>query len=509
MAWKSALIAGIALLLAGALKSRSPSDRAAVLRVGVAGLLLLPIVALALPALQIEAWAAPEAAPVAAAAAAAPDLPQVRYVLPAASALQPSGTSIWDDPTPLVLIAYLAGLLMAVGRLAAGIVTLRRWTREARPVVCPEWRAALERARWSAPHGERLRLLLSDAVPSPLSWGWLNPVILIDPDTLDEPENADAILAHEVAHVARWDWPALMLSHLAAALFWFNPLVWKLEREVVQQAEEAADRDAVECVEPTRYAETLLSWAQTTPLVPANSIAPSAGALARRIRAILDGSLRSRPSGSAWTAAAILACIGLAVPVAAVQLVEAKPAPVAPLPPAPPAIAVAAAPPPPPPLAATVPPPPPMPATNVTVIGHALQPLPEPPAAASPPAPPAPPAAVAPLPPRPPRALVPVESLVAMRIHGVDASYITELAAIGPAYARLSPDEMIAMRIQGVTPGYVREMLGLGYRHLTAEQLTAMRIHGVTARLGRRAIEKEGRLPSAERLVDLAIHGDI
>ena len=101
--------------------------------------------------------------------------------------------------------------------------------------------------------------MVSDAVPSPLSWGWRNPVILIDPDTLDEPEEAAAILAHEIAHVARRDWPVLMLTRIAATLFWFNPLVWLLEREVVQQAEEAADCEAARCVEPARYARTLLS----------------------------------------------------------------------------------------------------------------------------------------------------------------------------------------------------------------------------------------------------------
>jgi regulator of protease activity HflC (stomatin/prohibitin superfamily) len=54
MSWKSALIIGAALALAALLRSRSPADRAAVLRLGVSLLLLLPAIALFLPALQIE-----------------------------------------------------------------------------------------------------------------------------------------------------------------------------------------------------------------------------------------------------------------------------------------------------------------------------------------------------------------------------------------------------------------------------------------------------------------------
>ncbi len=340
MGWKSALIAGAALGLAYVLRSRAASDRAMVLRIGVAMLLLLPLAALALPALQIEAFSAPGAQSAAAAApAVVPELASTSHYVPgpeatlpevlAADAQPAAAASIWDDPTPLVLLAYLGGLLMVGGRLLIGLVMLRRWTKDARDVTDPDWLAAFARMR-GADAGTRL--MVSDAVPSPLSWGWRNPVILIDPDTLDEPDEADAILAHEMAHVGRRDWVALMLARMTSVVFWFNPVVWMLEREIVQQAEEAADCEAAAHVEPARYAQTLLTWATASSrALPANSIAPKQSALGRRIRAILDR--RERPSGSALTRIAALACIGLAAPIAAVQLVQAA-QPVAPAAPA-------------------------------------------------------------------------------------------------------------------------------------------------------------------------------
>jgi beta-lactamase regulating signal transducer with metallopeptidase domain len=355
MGWKSALIAGAALGLAYVLRSRAASDRAMVLRIGVTMLLLLPLAALALPSLQIEAFSALAAAPAPTAAAApAPVIaetpstyayvpgPEVQPSYVQAADPQPAASTIWDDPTPLVLLAYLGGLLMVGGRLLIGLFLLRRWTRNARDVTNPEWLAAFARVRGA---DDRTRLIASDAVPSPLSWGWRRPVILIDPDTLDEPQEADAILAHEMAHVARKDWLALMLTRIAATVFWFNPVVWLLEREIVQQAEEAADSEAARHVEPARYAQTLLTWAQINGgMVAANSIAPKHSALGRRIRAILDR--RERPRGSAWTKIAALTCVAIATPIAAVQLVQAAqpPAPAAPAtpsapfaPPAPPA----------------------------------------------------------------------------------------------------------------------------------------------------------------------------
>ena len=334
MAWKSALIAGAALALAQVLRSRAAADRALVLRLGVAMLLLLPLIAVLLPELRIVAFAAPEAGATVTLTEA-----QLAALMAAAPAPEPT---IWDDPTPLVILAYLGGLAMVGSRLLAGLWLLARWTRGAEEVTCPEWLAAFDRVRWVVPDAESVRLMVSGDVQSPMSWGWRRPVILIDPDTLDQPEDAEAILAHEAAHIARRDWPVLMLTRIAATLFWFNPLVWALEREVVQQAEEAADCAAAERVEPARYAETLLNWAQANAMVPANSIAPSTRALGRRIKAILDRRMRERPSGSAWTAFAMIACIAIATPVAAMQLVAADPPPA---PAAPSAPAAAAAPP--------------------------------------------------------------------------------------------------------------------------------------------------------------------
>jgi beta-lactamase regulating signal transducer with metallopeptidase domain len=329
MAAKSALICSIALLLAMALKHRAAADRATVLRVGAGLLLALPLIDLAFPVLEIEAFAAP----------AAPALAQMNLtdaemqaLLAYAQSLPPVEPSIWQDPLPLIIILWAAGAFAVLMRLTIGLTTLSRWTRTAEPVTDPHWLDALERARAACGASDRLRLMVADKVPGPLGWGWRNPVILIDYDTYAEPEEADAILAHEVAHVARRDWPALMMTRVGTALFWFNPLVWTLARESVHQAEEAADAHAARTVDPTRYAETLLSWGQIGRgiAVPANSIAPGGRALSRRVRAVLDARLLERSARSRIAIVAVLLCVGVAGPVAALELVEAARPPEAP-----------------------------------------------------------------------------------------------------------------------------------------------------------------------------------
>jgi beta-lactamase regulating signal transducer with metallopeptidase domain len=333
MGWKSAAIAGGALLLAAMLRSRAAADRGAVLKVAVALLLALPAIALFAPALEIET-SAPQPGPLATTAplAVAPLVALEATAAPNAAAPSPTGGD-WDDPSLLFFLLYIGGVAMVGGRLLAGLWTLRCWTRGAREVEAPEWQAALGRAG-----GDSLgiRLLACEEASSPLSWGLRRPVILLDRDTLRAPEEADSILAHEVAHVARRDWPSLILSRLAVALFWFNPLVWRLDREVAQQAEEAADSDAATRVEPSRYAQTLLDWARLSgrSALPANAIAAGEPGLSRRVKAILDGRI-ARRSGSAGAVAAMLACAAFAAPVAALDFVpEAPEAPLAPVAPA-------------------------------------------------------------------------------------------------------------------------------------------------------------------------------
>lgn len=334
MGWKSAAIAGGALLLAAMLRSRAAADRGAVLKVAVALLLALPAIALFAPALEIET-SAPTAATVTAPLASVTPVVPVAEPATAAATTAPAATGDWDDPSLLFFLLYIGGVLMVGGRLLAGLWTLRRWTRDAREVESPEWRAALARAG-----GDSLgiRLLVSEEARSPLSWGFRRPVVLLDRDTLRSPEESDSILAHEVAHVARRDWPSLILSRLAVALFWFNPLVWRLDREVAQQAEEAADSDAAAKVEPARYAQTLLDWARLSGAcaLPANAIAAGEPGLSRRVKAILDGRV-ARRSGSAWAVAAMLGCAAFAAPVAALEFVPKAPkAPLAPQAPVPP-----------------------------------------------------------------------------------------------------------------------------------------------------------------------------
>jgi beta-lactamase regulating signal transducer with metallopeptidase domain len=338
MAWKSALISGSALALAELLRRRSASERAALLATAVALIVALPLATLLLPALPVVTSTVHEAAlPILSPA-------QLAALAAAAPATAPAPT-VLDDPAPLLELLWAGGAAAFLARLLAGLATLRRWTAAGSEIACPAWRRALERAAEDSGCRRPVRLLVAD-VPSPMSWGAFRPVILIDPDTARDPNGADAVVAHEMAHIVRGDWAVLILSRLAVAGFWFNPLMWLLERRIRGEAEEAADARALEHVEPELYARTLLSCAQSQAgfELPASAMADTS--LRRRVKAILERRLGAGAPKPRWVSAAVLLAALVAAPIAALKPVQAivRAAPAAPAaPPAPKAVAQPAA----------------------------------------------------------------------------------------------------------------------------------------------------------------------
>ncbi|MBU4433610.1 MAG: M56 family metallopeptidase, partial [Alphaproteobacteria bacterium] len=257
----------------------------------------------------------------------------------------------WPPSAALIGGLWLLGVIVLVGRLALGLRTLSRWTRQGDPVTCPDWLAPIEHLQAA----DRPGLVCSDRLTGPLSWGVAPGFILVDPASLAERHAAPAILAHELAHLRRHDWIFLVLSRLAVALFWFNPLVWRLHAVLVERSEEAADAAALETVDRALYARALVRLAAQPSPRPhsaarvAIAMAADARTLKTRIACIMTPTAaRRRPLTVALTVAALAL---VATPLAA--LAVGRQAWVEPPPPP--------APPPPPPGAFPEPPPPPAP----------------------------------------------------------------------------------------------------------------------------------------------------
>lgn len=73
-----------------------------------------------------------------------------------------------------------------------------------------------------------MTLLESTLVEVPTVLGWLRPVILLPASVLTglAPDQLRTILAHELAHVRRWDYLANILQTVVEILGFYHPAVW-------------------------------------------------------------------------------------------------------------------------------------------------------------------------------------------------------------------------------------------------------------------------------------------
>jgi beta-lactamase regulating signal transducer with metallopeptidase domain len=328
MAWKSALIAGLTLGLLRLVRTRSAGERSLVAHVGLLALLALPVATLALPQWQpLPASWAVGAAPVIAAGEIANRAAPAIVRTPIASTTSDGAEAAGLVPATFPAVADIAVFLYALplallfGVMLLAVVRLFAMRGRADVLVEGSWLSALAEAqrRMGFKHGTAL--LVSNELRSPISWGLLRPTIVLSPKAVEAVGEAEAIIAHELAHVARLDWAKLLASRVACAVFWFNPLVWMLARESHQLREEAAD-DAVLMadIDGPDYATLLVGAARHDnqgALLAAHGVAPGKSSLKRRITRVLDASLKRGPASASWVLMTLVIVAGVTAPLAA------------------------------------------------------------------------------------------------------------------------------------------------------------------------------------------------
>lgn len=333
LAWKSVVVVALTLGLLRLARSRSAGERSMIAHAGLMALLALPAAILLLPQ-----WA-----PLPASWSFEPAAPIVQTATTGGSAIDPApaATSVpvvvegagstpivfsWSDLAPFL---YLVPLALLSGVMALAVVRLFAMRGRAEILVERSWLSALAEAqrRMGFKHGTAL--LVSNELRSPISWGVLRPTIVLSPKAVAASGEAEAIIAHELAHVARLDWAKLLGARVACAVFWFNPLVWVLARESHQLREEAAD-DAVLMadINGPDYATLLVGAARHDnqgALLAAHGVAPGKDSLKRRITRVLDGSLKRGPASASWILMSLVVLAGVTAPLAAFSA-TAKPA---------------------------------------------------------------------------------------------------------------------------------------------------------------------------------------
>ncbi|WP_343732692.1 M56 family metallopeptidase [Duganella sp.] len=221
-----------------------------------------------------------------------------------------TGFNLRDALRYVVSLWALCAAMLAL-RVVAGLLWIDRVSRQ--PASHPDhlrWERDLEQLARRLGITRTVRLRVIDALASPVTAGWWQPVVLVPAALVGgmPPELLQALLAHEMAHIKRHDYLVNLLQNLIETLLFYHPAVWwlsnriRLERELI-----ADDIAASQLGEPRRLALALSELERLRFSHHQLAQAANGGNLMQRIQHLL----RPAPQALNWKAA--VAMLGVAV----------------------------------------------------------------------------------------------------------------------------------------------------------------------------------------------------
>ena len=398
-------------------------------------------------------------------------------------------TTISFDWMSYAVLAWLVGVYMFTLRTLGGWMLLMRLRRQSMQPIAGDLLKTCLVLQQRLGVSRAVRYVCSKAAESPAVFGWWRPVVVLPLSALAglSPWQIEAIIAHELAHIRRWDLLVNAFQIAMETLLFYHPAVWWVNRVIRNEREHCCDDVAVAmCGNAHDYARGLaqLEESRSTSVF---AMAANGGVLRSRIGRLLGlkGAARTMSAGG-FAVIGGLCVVGILMAGTTVaQLQSAAPAEaeVAPTVRAPGLSSHIA-----PHLSL---------AQQISVSGRIhLARLDR--AAAS----------LARLeaadstaPARRSRDAAPkvasneergsyieglqsaglkdltVEQIIALKIHGVTPDYIRDIRAAG---VEASGSELLALKIHEITPEYIRGLAAAGFANLHVHDYLAAKIQGVT-----------------------------
>lgn len=152
------------------------------------------------------------------------------------------GLLAWLQRQLLWIVGFWAmcAALLTV-RMALGLLWIRRTERTERGDAQLQATVTRMAERFGVSRAVRLRVV--DKLASPLTAGWWRPVVLVPAALVTgmPPDLLEALLAHEMAHVKRFDYLVNLGQNVVEILLFYHPAVWWISGRIRIEREQIAD----------------------------------------------------------------------------------------------------------------------------------------------------------------------------------------------------------------------------------------------------------------------------
>lgn len=227
---------------------------------------------------------------------------------------------------PYALAAWLVGVFVFGIRLTCGYGNAL-WMRSSRKTVLIELARRIERLSRRLGLSDVARVFLSERVREATAVGFWRTIVLLPLAWLVElpPQALEAIIAHELAHIRRWDLWVSLYQRVLETLLFYHPAVWWISRRVGLEREMCCDEMALAATGGRiEYANALnlaarLYTRSPQPALAASFMGEKKMNLLARVRNALGSGVR-RENGRSWPVGLVALILPLVIWAASASL---------------------------------------------------------------------------------------------------------------------------------------------------------------------------------------------
>ncbi len=456
--WQGAALAAIAA--AAMALARRASVRYA-LGVGALALMFIaPLVTLFFYSGHSGAADTAKSSPLAAAA-----WPTARDKAAAGGSIQVSQTASPSDAFPWLVEAWLLGVAIFGLRSVGGFFLLERKRRLQSIVVSEHVLEICQMLQERLGVDRAIQYCECKWLQAPAVIGWFRPIVFLPVSALTglSEEQLQSVIAHELAHIYRFDAFVNVFQVFVETLLFYHPAVWWLNKRIRAEREHCCDDIAVSlCGNAVEYARALTlmeEWRSA----PALAMAANRGPLTERVFRVLGlKPLRAGVRGIGLIGSVLCFTVALMAGNALVEITRPR-------------------------------------LVHAVLNAQFLPPV----ASAATPAQQSTPRTTAPSAAKPSAAQSPSSSQQIRSDSSTGSSYIDGMKSVG--LIDLSFDTLVALKVQDVTPEYVRGLQEQGL-HPDAQALIAMRVQGITPEYIK-DLHAAGLTPDQNEIIGLKVQG--
>ncbi len=169
--------------------------------------------------------------------------------------------SFLNQYLPLIVAFYLVGIFWYSIRLSVNFFQTNGLKTRGVFELDTERQEHISRLADKMKISRSLQTFFSKYVNTPMMIGFFKPVILLPFATINQlsPQQFEAILLHELAHIRRNDYLLNILQSTLDTVLFFNPFTWWITKNIREEREKSCDEMVLQFSDPYHYARALLS----------------------------------------------------------------------------------------------------------------------------------------------------------------------------------------------------------------------------------------------------------